>query len=101
MTEGEAREWAQRREEGDGGRRWMEVEKPGLGGGRKKGGKLKRFQEKGRSEDQAGCGRTRQFRAAVASSDGVGVSPTEYLQPILSAATRNEILAGAAECSHS
>ena len=29
------------------------------------------------------------------------MNPTEYLEPILSGAERNEILAGAVECSHS
>lgn len=62
MTEGEERRPKMGRE--DGGCRCMEVEKPGLGGGCKKGGKLKRFKEKGRV---SGSGGTRRFRVAVAS----------------------------------
>lgn len=49
---------------GDGGHRWMEVEKSGLDGWHKMGGKLKRFNEK---ERVSGSGGTRSLRAAVAS----------------------------------
>lgn len=52
---------------GDGGDRGMEVEKPGLGTGSKKEGKLKRFKAGGKKEEEADQVGRSGFRAAVAS----------------------------------
>lgn len=86
---------------GVGGRRWMEAEKLGLGGGRKKGGKLKRFKERGRVGRSGG---TRRFRAAVASVMELERTPLNissrsyqrpremrYWQELLSALTAEQV----------